>query len=1405
MQVTLTVHRPGTEPLDVRITAHRPVTVPELTTLLACSPRDAARPLFGDGALLPARARLGDPGLRNGCLLTLGGSADRVPAAQSVLWLKVTAGPDCGRVIPLYRGRHVVGRGEESDVTLEDPNLSRRHVCLWVDAHSVEIQDLGSTNGTLLDGEPLDGARRVVPLPGTVSIGATRLEVAAIAEPPAAVTADTTGVLLVHRPPRPAELLRAGVLSMPEAPAVSRRPRIQWLAALLPIAISAVLAATLRSVQLLAFVALSPVTVLAGTMAERRSWRRKRHDQLAEYHRTRQAAEQTLGRSLRDELMDRRHTFPDAASVLLSATTHDCRLWERRPDQACFLALRLGLADQPARTTVNRNGVAGSAGTVPMVPAAVALTERTLGVAGPDRCVDGLCSWLVGQAVVLHSPADLSVVLLTDQLRGPGWRWLRWLPAGVLSVAASAEHRRLLAEQLQELVRGRRQRRDAAGHGWSGHWTLVVIDPAGLVSELPGLTELIDAGPTVGLAVICVARGNRSLPAGCSATMRFTGDDGTEAIFVEAGRPRLSVLADRVRSGWAERVGRSLACLRDAGDVRSAAGVDRVVRLTELLGLPQVAADAVRQRWRNRPAGPVAAIGAGGTGNFRIDLVADGPHLLIAGTTGSGKSELLKVLITSLAVQQPPTDLTFLLIDYKGGAAFAECAELPHVTRLVTDLDPQLTQRALASLNAELRRRERAFAQAGCAEFGDYQGSGHAAEVPLARLVLVIDEFASLAEELPELLAGLLGIAQRGRSLGVHLILATQRPAGVLSADIKANIGLRIALRTTDSADSMDVIGTEAASRIDRGAPGRAIARSADGRLEEFQTACLSQPAQAEQALLITELDEWNRAGEPPDPGRPTELAVLKQAIVAAAGDLPRPTPPWLEALPAVLSVEPSPGRTEVVFGRSDEPARQRQSPVSLDLLHGGALAFIGGPRSGRSTALRTIIGTAVSQLSAEQLHVYAIDCAGTALRPLRNLPHCGAVLDTSEPAAVARLIVRLVAERRRRQRQLAELGAADYAEGVAVGSSLPAILVALDGWSGLADLSEEMDAGRSAELFAQLLRDGASAGFSFLVTGDRSTLCARIAAALGRKLLLPLADRSDYALAGLNSTAVPRRPIPGRAVTAEDGIELQIGLLADDASSAAQWRALGSRALTMPAAVPGAGSRSAGGSSTPAGPRIRMRSLPTTVEASTLLERHGRASANGGCLLGIGGDDASAVECALFGPASRFLVAGPHGSGRTTVAILIAHQALARGSRLFVAAPARSPLSAWAAENGVATSTPAGSPAGIDPDLLVVDDAEHFTDTLVGDQLQAWIARADAAVVVTAHTPDLLNTFRGLGAELRRHRCGLLLQPAAPDGEILGVRLPQLPPSDLPGRGVLVSAETRTGIGGYQPIQVAK
>ena len=435
--------------------------------------------------------------------------------------------------------------------------------------------------------------------------------------------------------------------------------------------------------------------------------------------------------------------------------------------------------------------------------------------------------------------------------------------------------------------------------------------------------------------------------------------------------------------------------------------------MADLLEDSQVCAESLMRRW-SVPAPAAAPIGMAATGPVELDLLRDGPHLLVAGSTGAGKSELLRSLVTGLALRHPPDDVAFVLIDYKGGAAFAGCAGFPHTVGLVTDLDGSLTSRALTSLDAEIRRRETLFAEAGVAEFEDFRRSPLSQQRRLARLVLVVDEFAYLAEEFPTFLSGLIAVAQRGRSLGLHLVLATQRPAGVVSAQIKANISCRIALRVTDAADSMDVIGTDAASRIPKNRPGRAVARLADG-LVEFQTARAGLRPAPPAPITIRSLDPWHRAAAAAlAPAAVADgvddLQPLRAAMAEAVARLNRPLPerPWLPPLPthltsAELGREPA-AAFHIRFGLVDDPAHQRQYALSHDLLTAGSVGFIGSPRSGRTSALHTVLGQACRQLDASQLHLYVVDCSGQNFRHFAPLPQCGAVVGPDDPNAIARL-----------------------------------------------------------------------------------------------------------------------------------------------------------------------------------------------------------------------------------------------------------------------------------------------------------------------------------------------------------------------------------------------------------------
>jgi S-DNA-T family DNA segregation ATPase FtsK/SpoIIIE len=683
-------------------------------------------------------------------------------------------------------------------------------------------------------------------------------------------------------------------------------------------------------------------------------------------------------------------------------------------------------------------------------------------------------------------------------------------------------------------------------------------------------------------------------------------------------------------------------------------------------------------------------------------------------------------------------------------------------------------------------------------------------------LILVVDEFASLAEELPAFLSGLVGIAQRGRSLGVHLVLATQRPGGVVSPEIKANMALRIALRVTDAGESSDVIGSDAASRIPKRQPGRAIARMASG-LVEFQTARIGIPPETCSPLTMRRLDAWNRV-------IPAELAVqegkndlqlLCDAAREAAARMNRvmPARPWLPPLVAVISTTSiasgHAGRFQVSFGLADHPARQGQESVVHDLQAGGSIGFIGGPRSGRTTALRTLIAQASSQLSRDDLHTYVIDCASGSLRPLIALPQCGAVVTRDEPNSVARMLTRLAEELAIRQRRLSELGLSTMAEAHASGIAIPAVLVAIDGWEGLTALSESHDAGRTIDTTLHLLRESAAAGFTILIAGDRAALGIRIASALSRKFLLEMVDRSDYGMAGIAAAALPTMFSPGRAVSSEDGSEVQLAVLSDDPSTAAQWAAVREVNANQPTAT-----GLAPMVVRPLPNSVTLGDIPTDLAADMVAHR----STDGdllAVLLGVGGDDAKAVTINLGEGDGRFLIAGPARSGRSYAAIAIAAQTLARGGRLMIAASKRSPLAIWAERSDVAVLAPTDDPSCIQndqvtdgwvTDLLLIDDSELFTDTPIGDALTAFIARqpTGAAVVATARSEDLMVSFRGIAVDIRRSGTGVLLQPTVADGDLFGIRVHRARGEFVPGRGLLVSERHRPMAPEGLPIQLA-
>ena len=1382
-------------------TALAAVAAQLLATVL---PEPATGSLSIGGVAVPASALLGAPPLVEGALLAVDAvrSAPQLPGLPE---LRVVGGPDAGTVHVLAPGATTMV-GRTGDVAVDDPDVSREHCRVSLGHEGATVEDLGSTNGTWIGGTRIDGPM-ALPYGGFLRIGDSTLTLSAAAEPAVPVSVLGDGRLAFNRPPRLQPPHQVVQVVVPAPPEERDRSPIPLLAVLAPLVLGVVMWRVLGNATFLLFTLLSPVMVIGNVVTERRTGRRQSRKARAMWQAQRDVAERTLAEAVRVDVELRRTAAPDAATVLRTALGPRPRLWERRRGDDDFLDLRLGLADLPARVEAEGD-VAAQMTTARAVPVVVALREAgVLGLAGPRERTTAIARWLVTQMAVLHSPRDLQIVVLAEPSAATSWEWAGRLPhcrsdgrqdcranLGLGTAQAAAR-----VAELAALVEARKAEQADSRARTDERPVLLVVDGARSLRAVPGLAALLTDGPAVGVFTVAVEQDARLLPEECGATALVTGELGTRLDVARPGSADLpGAVADGVPPSYADAVARALAPLRDdSRDRGGAEGLPASVRWTEVSGLPLVGTDEdvaqVLARWASPGRTTSVLLGRGPDGPFAVDLARNGPHALVAGTTGAGKSELLQSLIASLAAGNRPDELNVLLVDFKGGAAFGPISQLPHTVGMVTDLDGALVERALASLTAELRRREAVLASVGAKDLDDYRR--HSRE-PLPRLVIVVDEFATLAEELPEFVGGLVGIAQRGRSLGVHLVLATQRPEGVVSADIRANTNLRLCLAVTRESESRDVIDSALAATISRTTPGRAYARTGHADLTPFQTARVGgrRPTvvASDEAPTVT-LVPASELGDPVPrtttaEGREdvTDLSLLVDACRAAADRLgvEPPRSPWLPPLPTVLTLDDIPPPfagpdrlAPLVFGLCDVPESQSRRPLVLDLDASTHLMIIGSPRSGRTTALRTLAATMARSVSPDDVHLYVVD-PGAGLGALAGLPHTGAVVGRDSPERLERLLTWLGAEVARRQAVLGAAGHAGLAEQRATAAPadrLPHLLLMLDRWEAFVATYQDLDAGRLIDLLHRLLREGPAAGLHVVLTADRTGLIGRVSSMIEDRLVLRLADRGDYAGAGLPTRLVPDDLPPGRGWSMAGAPHTaQVALIDRDPSGPAQTAAL-ERLAGPPAGMT---------------PPRRIEPLPDRVTLQPV---------PGSIVLGVGGDELEPMSVDL---GDGFVIAGPPRSGRSTALMTIARQC--QGRRVVAVAPRPSPLRELPGchvdpEASYDLEALLREPT----DVLLVDDADLLVDSplaYVLEQAVRSMRDTGLSVVVAGTTDELVTGYRGFVVDLRRSTSGLLLSPqSAVDGDLLGVRLSRAVGRDVhEGRGLLCRRGVTT------PIQVA-
>ncbi|MFD4522695.1 FtsK/SpoIIIE domain-containing protein [Streptomyces sp. NPDC058470] len=1442
---------------------------------------------YVDGYPVDPSATIGTSPLREGAIVSLHDPAGCLPGEPTgLVELRVAGGPAAGAVHRLGIGRYDIGSGAASALRIDDPELPQRALTLSVATDGTcQVAVHGDKEGVTLDGEQIDGAEW--PLGGQIAVGNSLLGLDRYSPPNAALKWSEDGAGLdYNRPPRLRPPERQTRFKLPAPPRDFEARPLPWLMALTPLVGAVVSVMIFGRWYYLIMALLSPLILFGNYFMDKKHGRKSHAKQLKEYKEHKERIEKDAQDALVAERLDRRQAVPDPATVLGLGTGPRTRLWERRRTDADHLLLRVGTGQLASEVVLDdpeqddhRREVTWQ---LEDAPVALPLAERgVIGIAGPGDSPQALGRWAVAQCAALHSPMDVQFYVLTENAAQDSWDWVRWLPHSRPSgaqdtnvlIGTDAETVGARIGELTQLLDARQKAAKESGRQatFSDPDIVVVWDGSRRLRSMPGVVRLLREGPAVSMYAICLDAEERFLPGECQAIViaepkpqehavagvttphpaaaapaggfpSFHAWHAAEADDSRSGAQQVhelrlrveqtgtarvkNVRPDFVSPAWCARLSRSLSPLRDISGETEDSALPGSSRLLDVLQLEPPTRDAIAARWRMGGQSTMAVVGESYDGPFGIDIRRDGPHGLIAGTTGSGKSELLQTIVAALAVANTPENMTFVLVDYKGGAAFKDCVKLPHTVGMVTDLDAHLVERALESLGAELKRREHILAAADAKDIEDYQDlvrrDPSLARVP--RLLIVIDEFASMVRDLPDFVAGLVNIAQRGRSLGIHLLLATQRPSGVISPEIRANTNLRIALRVTDGGESSDVIDSPEAGHISKSTPGRAYVRLGHASLVPFQSGRVGgrRPGAADPQLLAPWAGPlgWADLGraalvkpkaEAREEEEITDLKVLVDAVREAnqALGIPAQHSPWLPALSETLLLDEvevattqlGPGKLPPApYGVEDLPADQARRPVVIDFASFGHLLVGGAPRSGRSQILRTIAGSIARTHSSADVHLYGIDCGNGALNALTRLPHCGAVVARNQTERAVRLITRLKSELTQRQDLLSEKGFADIGEqraSSAENERLPHLVVLLDRWEGWLPTLGEYNHGELTDELQTMMREGASVGIHLVVTGDRQVLLGRMASLTEEKYGLRLADRSDFTMLGINARKVPEEIPPGRGFKNETATETQFALLSQDLTGqgqAAALAAIGETAAARDAQLPRARRP------------FRVDVLPSRIaftEAWEMRDPQTSASKLWG-LAGIGGDDIMAFGPDLSQGVPTFVVAGPAKSGRSTTLLNLARSYLLQGVRLVIAAPRPSPLRELAGQDGVLKiftdddiesddfneAIESASPE--EPIVFIVDDGEVLEDCDAEREFKRLVQRGSErglALVIGGDEEEVCGGFSGWQVEAKKGRRGILLSPQdSSAGELIGIRTTRSMVGGpvTPGKGLL-------------------
>ncbi|MDR0620669.1 MAG: type VII secretion protein EssC [Deltaproteobacteria bacterium] len=1237
-----------------------------------------------------------------------------------------------------------IGSAEGNVITYGNQFCSPKHAEIIEDGGRAFVRDLGSVNGTFVNGRLLTGDRelkygdvvyiiglKIVYLGNILAINnpkgsrmADDLKIKPIAIDAASETDEQAEAIgeetFFLRAPRNLEKLDSESFSIEKAPSKSQQKRQPILFTVGPaftMMIPMVAGAMMMGGQgsMVSGLIMSVGSAVMGAMwaiiniryqkkeeAETESGRVNSYTEYLAKIATRIKERTEHNRGILARML------PSSEEVIAFARDGSPRLWEKSATHEDFLSFRTGIGDIPSPNTIvvpkeqlqavydplndKVDAIKEAMAVLRKVPVDLSLYHNSMvGIVSENRERALLISRLLAvQITGLHPYTDVRLCCVYPIRESDNWDYFRfiphtWSPDG--SVRLLANDKNTVGDVmyfLSGVIRDRLERQSGAENKNDNAKVLphyvVEIGDWSLVENEPIAKYLMNPPQGIGLTVVFLVGSTDRLPSGCTAVIRddpeYSGFYSTIGSFPQ----REFVTFDYVSQDDINFFGRKLSSYR-VRELNVSSAVPEILTFMDMYKTSKVEELGILHKWlENRTYESMKSMVGCKSGSQPLFLDIHekyhGPHGLVAGTTGSGKSETLQSYILSLAVNYHPHEIAFILIDYKGGGMAQSFLGLPHLSGVITNLGGNATNRALLSINAEIKSRQRIFNEYKVKHIDAYielYRSGVATD-PMPHLLIIADEFAELKKEQPEFVRALVSAARVGRSLGVNLILATQKPSGVVDDEIWSNTRFRLCLRVADKQDSSEMLKRPDAAFIT--GTGRGYFQVGNDEIfEEFQSGWSG--AEYEPNVPFTDdknvkVELLNLIGKSGVPKRKKEkksdnIAKLTQldavvkytAQIAEENSIPPIKQIWMPPLPKTIYLEelgdipkPEGFSLSLPLGLADNPEGQNQYPVSVDFLVDGHLLLCGAGGSGRTTLLQTLIYGAVSRYSPEEVNVYIADFSSRTMAVFASLPHVGGVLFEGDDDKIQEVFDLLRKTLAKRKSDFSRDGIGSFREYVTQKSDCPAILFFIDNYVAFIESYEQYE-----DNLSQLSREAASYGIYLVLSMNNSgELRSRIRQNFTAGVALQMPDRFEYeAVIGDHTEIVPEGRTPGRGlIKAPLPVEFQTALCVREEPGLSLAQTLRRQFATLTAGMSGTGVKKLGDSFQ----NITYEEFIRRSDVAALPE--------GFIALGVTEDEGKLVSLPLD-QEFCYSVSGAGQTGKTNFLLSVAKQAKAGDARLYL------------------------------------------------------------------------------------------------------------------------------------------